>query len=153
MRILPITSIALGICISFVSAFGQVIEPANQPKGCEINQARLDNLGLSFSKLNDDTLLIIIGHLGSGETSAEINRHRLYNAREYILARTPSLRRDRTLTAEGEKLTGLGKVEFYVGGKVVDSLLVGKNRILCVDCCQNPLFKPYKGNQRKSRKK
>lgn len=120
----------------------------NRLTGCEENEARLDKISLSFSeKSGPENVLIIIARQGDGESSKQINLHRLHNAKEYILYRVPAIQRNRVVVAEGEKVAGLGKVEFYLNGKLIDFLLVAKNRPLCVDCCENnriPAFSPKK---------
>jgi hypothetical protein len=88
--------------------------------------------------------LIIITRLGNGENSFDLSKHRLHNAREYLLTSPVSISKDRIITTVGEKTDGLGRVEFYFGGKRIESLLTWKNRPLCVDCCENRRIKPYK---------
>ena len=118
---------------------------SESPVGCEENEARLDRIAYLLSEQNDSTnVLIIITRLGSGENSFDLNNHRLHNAREYLLNSPLSIPKDRIITAVGEKTDGLGRVEFYFGGKKIESLLTWKNRPLCVDCCENRRIKPYK---------
>jgi hypothetical protein len=112
---------------------------------CEENEARLDQLLVLFGKERDpENVLIIIAHLGSGENSLEINQLRLHNAKEYLLGKSFSSNGSRIIITQGEKIIGLGRIEFYFGGKKVESLLIKKNRNLCVDCCENNKIKPYR---------
>ena len=122
------------------------------PTNCEINQARLDEVSISASDQNrPDDVLIIIARLGDGEKSDELSRHRLYNAREYILLKQPALK-DKIITAVADKTNGYGRVEFYYDGKLIDRLLVPKNKSLCVDCCEDYAIKPYKSQRKVKRK-
>lgn len=120
------------------------------PSSCEENEARLDQLlELLLNEKDSKQVLIIISNLGDDENSSDISKHRLHNAKEYILSRNQSVLKSRIIVAEGEKKSGFGQVEFYFGGKIVDKLLVGKNKILCVDCCENNKIKPYKNLQKR----
>jgi hypothetical protein len=114
--------------------------------GCEENEARLDTVWSEMEKHRDDSgVLLIVARLGAGERSLETSRRRLHNAREYLMLRgVRKISKDRIIIALGERTSGLGRVEFYLGGKLVDKLLVRKNKNLCVDCCQNHQFKPYR---------
>ncbi len=139
------------ICPEFYGQASKLME-AHKPTGCEENEARLDKIALSFSSKPDlDHVLIIIARLGDGESSSVINRHRLHNAKEYILSRMPSIQRDRIIVAQGEEITGFGRVEFYSNGTRIDYLLVGKNQSLCVDCCENNRIPPFKDREKKKK--
>jgi hypothetical protein len=127
----------------------------NNPTGCEENEARLDRILMQIKEQEDpESVLIIIARLGDGEKSLEISRRRLHNAKEYLLIRpaTPSIPRNKIITATGDGTSGLGRVEFYFGGKLIEELLVGKNKNLCVDCCENHEIKPYRKTSDKKAK-
>ena len=139
--------------ITLVLAFSVVFAEAQDTwaSGCEENEARLDGIvakwspqpGITSGEPGITKTLIIIAHPGSGEYSRNIMRHRLHNAREYLLYRKPAERKN-IIVAEGEKRVGLGSVAFYLDGEVIDELFVKKNKSLCVDCCENNLIPPYK---------
>ena len=115
--------------------------------GCEENESQLNVLLTEMEKQRDEYgVLLIVARLGVGERSLETSRRRLHNAREYLLLLrdVPKVSRDRIIIALGERASGLGRIEFYLGGKLVDKLLIRKNKNLCVDCCQNHQFKPYR---------
>lgn len=137
---------ALCILIFCIGVAGQHIDTteASRVTSCEENEARLDQILFRWLKDSEsENTLIVVGRLGSGETSARTNRYRLHNAREYLLRRHAD-KRSSILVAEGERRTGLGQVEFYLNGKLIDTLLVRKTRPLCVDCCENHQLPPFK---------
>jgi hypothetical protein len=83
---------------------------------------------------NRDGVVIAIARLGDGESRQELSRRRLHNVLT-VLTDNLGLRRERIVLASGERVRGYGRVEIYVGGKLVDALLVDRGRDLCVDCC------------------
>jgi hypothetical protein len=93
---------------------------------------------------NQDGLLILIARLGNGENRRELNRRRLYNVR-LKLNTEHAVQKERIIVAEGERLRGFRRVEFYVGGELVGALPVQKQRDICVGCCDpDERFYPYK---------
>ncbi|HEX8246877.1 MAG TPA: hypothetical protein VF599_01740 [Pyrinomonadaceae bacterium] len=139
------TTFLIILCISNLAAQDWY---NNNPTGCEENEARLDYILMQIKKQKDPAnVLIIIARSGEGEKSLETSRRRLHNAKEYLLIRreSPIIPRNKIITAIGDRTgSGLGRVELYFGGKLVDQLLVKKNGNLCVDCCQNHQIKPYR---------
>lgn len=142
--------IILTVLVTFVCVINVFAQSLNDvtPTGCEENEARLDKvLSLIENQKHSDSFLIVIAYLGKGEQSSELSFHRLHNAKEYLLARTvtkPLISGNKIITAIGQKTNGFGQVEFYYGGKIIERLLVQKNRSLCVDCCENNLIKPFR---------
>lgn len=138
--------------IAGVSAQTKGLTTIERPFECEDNEAHLGQIAILTSANNQpDEVLIVIARLGNNEKSSEISRRRLYNAREYIFHAVPTIRKNKIVIALGEKTTGLGRVEFYFDGKIIDFLPVGKNKNLCVDCCENHPIKPYKSAHPRSR--
>jgi hypothetical protein len=138
------TKFAALVMILFVSG---LVGQENLPTGCEENEARLDSILIQMEERKDPRdVFIIIARLGDGEQSLETSRRRLHNAKEYLLIRrdVPAIKRNQIVTALGDRTSGLGRIELYIGGKLVDRLLVGKNRGLCVDCCENHHITPYR---------
>jgi len=134
------TTLLIILCSSILTAQNLNTET---PTGCEDNEARLDQIAYLLAEQNDSTnILIIITRLGNGENSLDLSNHRLHNAREYLLTSPLSISKDRIITAIGEKTIGFGRVEFYFGGKRIETLVTSKNRPLCVDCCENNRIKP-----------
>jgi len=91
---------------------------------CEDTMAVLDLIAQTG---NEEETIIIISRLGRGETSRNIVRHRLRNLREYLY-RTRGIAKERIIVAEGERVRGLGKVEAYVGGELLTTFYMKRNR-------------------------
>jgi hypothetical protein len=113
-----------------------------QPYTCEDNEARLDQV--TAANLIDGSFIILVARPGRGEFSRALSQKRLHNAREYLLLRSSTLLRSRVIPAIGERHPGLGRIEVYVNGSKFDTLLIGRNRLLCVDCCQNHRLPPFR---------
>lgn len=117
---------------------------------CESNIARLDRI---HSEAGADGLVIAIARLGDGEQARRFNQRRLHNFRLYleeVRGRAPRT----IITAEGEPARGRGRVEIYVGCKLVDVLGVGRGEDLYAGSCDatgelDHLF--YDSRRRKSR--
>ena len=139
-------------------------EPPNEAKGweipdaplnCEMNMLYMDMLSqMVLGQTKSGGMLVAVARLGAGEKSRESNRRRLYNVREYIKDRT-GVGAEKIVVAEGERVNGVGRVEFYLGGKKVGGLLLGRNKDLCLLCCEEvgPYY-PHRDNlERKRRRK
>jgi hypothetical protein len=97
---------------------------------CETTKSELDLLA---QRAPQDTLIIIIARLGTGEYSRTLNRRRLEGMREY-LEMTRGVPKDRLIVAEGARVKGLGQVDFYVSGKLFLRFTVNRNRDLTRGC-------------------
>ncbi len=75
----------------------------------------------------EDATIIIIARLGSGEFLRSVARRRLAGAKDYLEA-VGGIRRERLVTAQGERVRGLGKVEVYVGGKLYEVFALKRNK-------------------------
>ena len=108
----------------------------DRPTGCEYNTAILDNFA---QKTKLDELIIVIAHLGSNETNPNLNNRRLHNVRVYLtkFLTDPSVRRkpETIVLAQGERVHDFGRIDFYVNGKLVDTLKIRTNADLSVANC------------------
>lgn len=106
------------------------------PTNCETNRARFDGLATYFRSTTNSKsgVLIAIARLGTGERSPKLNRIRLYIVRATLIEDL-KLREEEVVTAEGPRVNGFGRVDVYIGGKLVDTLLVNRGKALCADCC------------------
>jgi hypothetical protein len=117
---------------------GRVIPFAfsKEPTNCETNAVKFDSYVKQFRTLpnGNNPVLIAIAHLGSGERSVTLNGSRLYIVRATLIEDL-GLREQDVVTAEGPQVKGYGRVDLYLEGRLVDSLLVNRGRALCADCC------------------
>ena len=103
---------------------------------CEIDESNFNIVRVdALERLGEDDFLIVIARLGSGDRSRDLNRRRLSATREWFnKAAFPT---NRLVLAEGERVRGNGRVEFYVGGVLTHVILPKPNVGLCIECC-NP---------------
>ena len=92
----------------------------DKPINCEDFQAYLDHAIIEWRKL-EDTRLILIARLGTGERDKKLNRARLSYVEDYLKTRNVNY-----LLAEGDRSKGLGRLEVYVGGHLVMSIPIEK---------------------------
>lgn len=124
---------------------------ADKPTNCEINIIRMEAVTKrAVGETADGGVIIAIARLGDGEQSREINRRRLHNVETYLTS-DQSFRKQQVITAEGKRTRGYGRVELYLGGKLIEVLLVDFEKDLCVDCCEGderyyPFLKTKKRN-------
>ena len=116
---------------------------------CELHSAFLDLVrNEALWGAGKGGVVIAISRLGTGETSRELSRRRLENVRVYL--REQGLSGERLVVAEGERVNGYRRVEMYVGGKLIETLLANRNKDLCVDCCEmDELYYPYRKERRR----
>jgi hypothetical protein len=128
-----ILTIALFIVVPLLGVSAVVAQSSakQEPSSCETNITILSAAHQAAGK----DLLIAIARLGDGERNRELNRRRLHNVgthiSEFANARAP----ETIVTAEGERVSGLGRVELYAGGKLFYSLLVPRDGDLLVGSC------------------
>jgi len=83
-------------------------------------------------------LVFVIARLGKGEYTSRLNQRRLHNARTYLENR---LKSESIIVAEGERVNGEGRVEFYVGSELMIVSMVRRGADLCVNCFEwNPKY-------------
>lgn len=129
-----IFTIALFIVVLLlgVSAVVAQSNAEQEPSSCETN---ITILSAAHQAAGKDGLLIAIARLGDGERNRELNRRRLHNARTHISEFANARPPETIVTAEGERVSGLGRVELYAGGKLFYSLLVPRDGDLLVGSC------------------
>jgi len=119
-------------------------EQSNQTERRELNNCLLncemspvyqeDVIRAALEQTKRGGVLIVLARLGDGENSRELNRRRLYNVREYLKERG-GLAADKIVVAEGERVKGNGRLEYYLGGNLFEQILFGKNGYTCHSCC------------------
>jgi hypothetical protein len=132
-------------------------EQSNQPtvNGCELNNNYLDN---AHHLAGEDGTIIAIARLGTGERSTEFNRRRLHNLRVYLTEFAWHRAPKTVITAEGDSVTGYGRIDLYVRGSLWASLAVRRNQDLIVGSCEpdemrgveeNKSFYPYRAQKKR----
>lgn len=130
----------LMLALSF-PAFAQQTPPLevelnNYILNCEMSLLVQDTTAMAaVEKTMGDQVLIVIVRPGDGEASRQLIRRRLYNIRQYFRERGDQLLKDRVVVAEGERVKGFGRIEYYIKGKLYQQLLFPKNGYVCHSCC------------------
>lgn len=132
------------------SAVGAQSTAQNRPTGCEYNTSILDGLA---QKTKPDELIIVIAHLGTRDTKPNLNDRRLHNVRTYLteFLTEPSVRRKpaTVILAQGERVQGFGRIDFYVHGQLAESLRIRVNADLSVaNCAREPHESPCPASMR-----
>ncbi len=92
------------------------------PVECDTALSYLDHALAEAFELKD-AHLIVVARVGTGER-LRVNRERLSGIEEYMKRKFPSLK---YVMAEGSKVNGLGRVELYVGGRLLYAMSIKKN--------------------------
>jgi hypothetical protein len=99
-------TVALGPGIQGKVSQSPRIEP--KPTNCETHIAILD---IADQDAGQNGLIIMIGRLGDGERSRELNQHRLHSARTYLTEYRRVHSPSTIVIAEGERVSGFGRIE------------------------------------------
>lgn len=99
-------------------------------RGCQQNTINIANLGALVQTRKEKAF--VIAHLGTGETSSRLNRRRLNDIRTEFGINWDS---DKIILAEGERVRGQGRIEFYLGSELMSLSLMGRNQDFCSLCC------------------
>lgn len=139
--VMRILLLVFGILMSSHISFGQVQSNNRvlelRSESCEIDEHNFNVVMVdALGKLNESGFLIVIARPGKGDKSPSLSRKRLDAAKEWMgRAEFPT---NRLILAEGERVSGSGRVEFYVGGALTHVILPRANQGLCTQCCQPP---------------
>lgn len=118
-------------CNQDKKAESEVVETFD--RNCESNNALMYAAASLTVKMN--SRLFVISRLGAGETRQRLGHRRLHNVRAMFASNGP-LGPDELITAEGERVKGPGRVDFYRGGELVIVATFRRNADFCVDCCE-----------------
>ena len=105
-----------------LAAQSKMRDSQTKPNNCEDAMLYLD-MSVSEAGKDREGYLIAVARLGDGERSLEFNRRRLGFARAYLENQRGW---NRIVSASGERAKGYGRVELYVGGKLLYVLLYPK---------------------------
>lgn len=101
------------------------------PVDCESLTTHVETATVMAYEHGEDSYLIVIARLGDGERSRALNLNRMNTMRAFL-----GRGRLKSIVAEGERVRGYGRVELYVGGKLLFVLPVGRNRQLDFFSCK-----------------
>jgi hypothetical protein len=127
-----VLTVAPFVCGSGVGAAPHTQEPSvpGDANACETNAVYLD--GLINMAQESKERVFVIARLGKAETSRYLIHRRLHNARTYLRRLNP----EQVVIAEGKQAEGQGRVEFYLGSRLIFVALVARGGDLCVNCCE-----------------
>ncbi len=118
------------------STFGQTVteEPYKIPSDSsgELNSALTDAIAVEAQ--NSGERLFVIVHLGKGETSSRVNRVRLLNVK--IFMNQKGFDKKNAVFAEGERVEGEGRIEYYLGSRLMLITLAPQNKMPNLTCCE-----------------
>ncbi len=120
-RLVP--TLVLGFLVAF-SALGQ-----NRKLGdnCEMLSLKLDAVRNSFFTGTDDGgMLILVSHLGPGETKITLSTRRLSMVSSYLHAE--SVFKGRIVLATGEPDNEQGRIDVFIKGRLADQLFFSRRR-------------------------
>jgi hypothetical protein len=128
--------IALLLFVPIFIAAQERPEKNNELQNCETGLAYQDVvINEALEKTKGSGVLIVIARLGDGENSRELIRRRMYNVRQYFKDRGSRIAPVKVIVAEGERVKGYGRLEYYLGGELYEQLLFRKNGYICHSCC------------------
>jgi len=119
--------------------------------GCEIDEANFNVVRVdALERLGENGFLIAVARLGIGDRRRNLNRSRLSATKEWL--RNAAFPVDRLVLAEGERVSGNGRVEFYISGKLTHVILPTPDFGLCIECC-NPRPEDFTSYRRRKKKR
>lgn len=101
---------------------GKISGTSQQPTNCEDLLLYLDD---AIAKAQDlkESYIIVIARLGNEEKSNRLRQIRLHSIESYLTRKGVR----RLVTAEAGRVEGLGRIEIYVGGKLLHIMPLAKN--------------------------
>jgi hypothetical protein len=134
--------------LAFV-AFGISFEARPQAPellSCDDAVARQDFVVTeALTRLDGESILIVVLRPSAGEKSNLIRAKRLYNLQQYFKDRGKRLPADRFVIAVGPPVSGLARIEYYLDGKLFEKINFPRNGFVCHRCCgPDPAYYPDK---------
>lgn len=111
----------------------------------ELNSLYLDKLANDQQSTNER--FFVIARLGRGEKARSLNLNRLKAARSYLVE-TRGIDKEQVILAEGERAAGEGRIEFYLGSRLMLVSLAERGRNVSLVCCEG-YTAPRKNKNRK----
>ena len=114
---------------------------------CELNSAYLDYMVMEQRAKGER--IFVIARLGQGEVNRSLNHNRLEYARFYLLE-SGRTQKEKIVFAEGERVNGEGRVEFYLGSRLFLVSLAERGKNVCLTCCDD--YIPPRRNRSRRRR-
>ncbi len=138
-----VTILIILLCVLVSSGFAQenndeTFKIPSDSSG-EENSALTDHLAIESRKSGER--LFVIVRLGEGETSHKLNHSRLFNVKRYVFSR--GFTNETSVFAEGERVKGEGRIEYYLGSKLKLITFAPRNKMPNLTCCED-YFPPVK---------
>lgn len=112
-------------------------------RSSELNSAIFDSIRAEAAQT--DATVIVVSHLGDGESNFRLHNRRLHNARERFTYSGAAFPRERVLVAAGERVFGRGTVEVFVHGELRWVVEFRRGEDFLVDCCDEfPEYFPWR---------
>jgi hypothetical protein len=104
-----------------------IVQPT--ARGCLRNGINIANLSALLATTKERAF--VVARLGTGENSRRLNRRRLNNVKTR-LGRNKGT--EKVILAEGERVKGRGRVEFYLGSEIHFISMMARNGDFCSPC-------------------
>jgi hypothetical protein len=124
-------------------------EPILSNSSGEIHSSLSDEMR-TVARQSGERLFVIV-RLGDGETSQRIVTARIKAAKNYFL-QGDYFKAQTAVFAEGERVNGEGRFEYYLGSKLQFIALAPKNKIINFTCCED-YFPPVKKKTKRKKSK
>jgi hypothetical protein len=130
------------VLLTLISVSGEnIVKAQGEPEaeivpatagGCQRNTINIANLNALLTTTKETAF--VIAHPGTGETSPRLNRRRLHDVRAEF-GQISSGSSAKIILAEGGRVEGRGRVEFYLGSELMHVSLLARNGGFCSSCC------------------
>lgn len=117
----------VAICFVAISSAAQGTNAEPIVVNGNSNEDSKANLDALAQVAGEEKLIIMIARLSNRESSRRLSRQRLQTARSY-LENVRAIPTRRIVIAEGEPVTGFGRIEAYMDGKLYMIFIFERNR-------------------------
>lgn len=131
--------IALAVCwlAACESATAQQSSTETQIVRGDANAGELNSLyldGLTNAQRSNHERIFVIARPGRGENARFLSLNRLEAARLYLVE-SGRINKEQVILAEGERVAGEGRVEFYLGSRLMLVSLAERGKNVQLTCC------------------
>ena len=100
----------------------------------ELNSLYLDKLANDQQSTHER--VFVFARLERGEQARSLNLIRLKAARSYLVE-TRGIDKEQVILAEGERVADEGRIEFYLGSRLMLVSLAERGRNVSLNCCES----------------